>query len=242
VIPGIVLGALAFLRKDPPRGQADHALPSTVRQPAWGDYILLLRTPSYVLCTLGMTAMTFAIGGIGFWMPYYLKNRPGAEGPVEVVFGGVVCVAGLLGTLSGGWLGDKLRTRIPGSYFLVSGLAMIAGFPFMIATLSAPFPWLWVTIFLACFCLFFNTGPANTILANVTHPSMRAAGFALNIFFIHAFGDVISPVIIGIVSDRAGMDHAFTLVGVMFLVAGALWLPGMRFLAHDTRLAPTRFK
>jgi MFS family permease len=240
IIPGLILGMWSFFKKDPPRGQADLAGPQTPRSPGWADYAILLRTPSYVLCTLGMTAMTFAIGGIGFWMPYYLKQLPGATGPVEVIFGGVVCLSGLLGTLAGGWLGDKLRTRIPGSYFLVSGLAMIAGFPFMIATLKSPFPLLWVMIFMACFCLFFNTGPANTILANVTHPSMRTAGFALNIFVIHALGDVISPVIIGIVSDRAGMDRAFTLVGIMFLVAGAFWLTGMRFLARDTELAPTR--
>jgi len=58
-----------------------------------------------------------------------------------------------------------------------------------VAVVYAPFPLGWGLIFLACFCLFFNTGPVNTILANVTHPSLRAAGFALNIFVIHALGD-----------------------------------------------------
>jgi len=71
---------------------------------------------------------------------------------------------------------------LPGSYFLVSGAAMLAGFPFVIALLRAPFPWVWVFLFAACFCLFFNTGPTNTILANVTHPSIWATGFAVKIF------------------------------------------------------------
>lgn len=241
VIPGLILGVWSWFMREPPRGQADLAQPDTPRRVNWRDYQVLLRTPSYVLCTLGMTAMTFAIGGIAFWMPYYLKHRPGAEGPVEVIFGAITCVAGLVGTLAGGWIGDKLRARIPGSYFLVSGLAMLAGFPFMLATLRAPFPAIWILIFVTCFCLFFNTGPANTILANVTHPSMRSAAFALNILVIHALGDVISPVIIGIVSDRTSMNHAFTLVGAMFVLAGVLWLGGMRFLKRDTELAPTRF-
>ena len=62
---------------DPQRGQADlkHVPRGVVR---WRDYLAILRTPSYVLCTLGMTAMTFSIGGIAFWMPYYLETRPGA--------------------------------------------------------------------------------------------------------------------------------------------------------------------
>jgi MFS family permease len=163
-----------------------------------------------------------------------------------MIFGVITVVAGLLATLLGGWVGDKLRARIPGSYFLVSGLAMLVGFPFMLLTVNASFPMdgsfpmIWVWLFLTCFCLFFNTGPANTILANVTHPSIRAAGFALNIFVIHALGDVISPVLIGIISDRYSMQTAFTVVGGMFVVAGVLWLSGMKYLKRDTELAPTR--
>ncbi len=201
----------------------------------WRDYLVFLRTPSYVFCTLGMTAMTFAIGGIAFWMPYYLETRPGAPAASTFIFGVVTVVAGLTATLLGGFLGDRLRGRFPGSYFLVSGAAMLTGFPVFLAVLETPFPWIWVLIFFTVFCLFFNTGPTNTILANVTHPSMRAAGFALNILIIHAFGDVISPVIIGLLSDWfQDMNKAFLAVGLMFLVAGVLWLLGARHLQRDT--------
>jgi MFS transporter, Spinster family, sphingosine-1-phosphate transporter len=237
VLPGLVLGAWSLFMREPPRGQADLLSESKPRAVQLRDYLLLLRTPSYVLCTLGMAAMTFAIGGIAFWMPYYLSHKPGATGPVEIVFGGITCVAGLIATLLGGMAGDKLRSRFSGSYFLVSGVAMILGFPFMLLVLRAGFPAVWPFIFITCFCLFFSTGPTNTILANISHPSLRPAAFALNIFVIHALGDVISPVIIGIVSDRRGMDYAFTVVGVMFLVSGVLWLAGAKFLGRDTAAA-----
>lgn len=233
--PGIVLGVWSFFMRDPARGQAD--LNQTIRPAAvrWRDYLVFLRTPSYVFCTLGMTAMTFAIGGIAFWMPYYLETRPGAPAGTTFTFGVITVVAGLTATLVGGFVGDRLRARFAGSYFLVSGVAMLTGFPVFLAVLGAPFPWIWVFIFLTVFCLFFNTGPTNTILANVTHPSMRAAAFALNILVIHAFGDVISPVIIGLLSDwLQDMNKAFVAVGVMFLVAGVLWLFGARFLQRDT--------
>src|SRR5207244_961232 len=124
VLPGLALGTSSFFMREPPRGQADLAQGTKTRAIQWRDYLILLRTPSYVLCTLGMTAMTFAIGGIAFWMPYFLKHKAGASGPVEVIFGGLVCMAGLTGTLLGGFVGDKLRPRLPGSYFVVSGLAM----------------------------------------------------------------------------------------------------------------------
>ncbi|HTS55053.1 MAG TPA: MFS transporter [Burkholderiales bacterium] len=239
VPPGILLGVWSFFMRDPARGQADLAQPVAPAAVRWRDYLVFLRTPSYVFCTLGMTAMTFAIGGIAFWMPYYLETRPGAPAASTFIFGLITVVAGLSATLLGGLAGDRLRARFAGSYFLVSGAAMLTGFPVFLAVLHAPFPWIWVFIFLTVFCLFFNTGPTNTILANVTHPSMRAAAFALNILVIHAFGDVISPVIIGLLSDWfQDMNKAFIAVGLMFLVAGALWLLGARFLQRDTEPKP----
>jgi len=244
VIPGIMLGVWSLFMRDPPRGQADLDRGEQPVKVRGRDYSILLRTPSFVLCTLGMAAMTFAIGGIAFWMPYYLETRPGAPANSTRIFGAITALAGVVATLLGGLAGDKLRRRFPGSYFLVSGAAMLTGFPVFMGVLylNVSFVWLWVLIFLTCFCLFFNTGPTNTIIANVTHPSMRAAGFALCIFVIHALGDVISPVIIGLLSDRYNMNVAFLAVGLMFLVSGVLWLCGARHLERDTRLAVTRLR
>jgi MFS family permease len=240
VVPGLLLGLSSSLMREPPRGQADGASDAQ-RAVRWRDYRILLRTPSYVFCSLGMTAMTFAMGGMQLWMPYYLEGRGASPTAATITFGAIVATAGLTGTLAGGIVGDRLRSRFPGSYFLVSGTAMLVGFPVFLAALFVPFPWVWGLIFLACFCLFFNTGPSNTILANVTHPSMRAAAFALNIFVIHALGDVISPVIVGLLNDYFhDMNKSFVVVGLMFLVAGAFWLAGARHLKADTALAPTR--
>jgi len=110
-----------------------------------------------------MTAMTFAIGGIAFWMPTISNPGRARRRRRPVIFGAVVVVGGLSATLVGGAVGDRLRGRYGGSYFLVSGTAMLLGFPVILAALQAPFPWIWVLIFLTVFCLFFNTGPTNTI-------------------------------------------------------------------------------
>jgi MFS transporter, Spinster family, sphingosine-1-phosphate transporter len=240
-LPGIVLGLWSFFMREPPRGMPGGKTTERKALP-WRQYSILLRTPSYILCTLGMTAMTFAMGGMSFWMPYYLESRPGAPPNATAIFGAITAITGLSATLLGGIAGDKLRARFPGSYFLVSGMAMIVGFPIFLAALHAPFPWaIWVLMFFTCFCLFFNTGPTNTILANVTHPSIRAVGFALNIFVIHALGDVISPVVIGFLNDWYGdMNKSFVVVGFMFLVAGIFWLIGIRYLQRDTQAATAK--
>jgi len=246
--PGLILGAMCFFMKDPPRGASDGA---THHRASLRDYAMLARTPSYVLAVAGMTAFTFAIGGISFWMPTYLHEHRGQEdlGHVNLIFGGITVVAGLTATLLGGWLGDRLRARFSGSYFLVSGGGMILGFPFFLASLYAPMPMAYGFIFIAIFFLFLSTGPSNAILANVTHPSIRATGFALSIFFIHALGDAISPPIIGWVTDltktesnpAGDMTLGFLIVGGMILVSGVLWIWGAAYLKRDTELAPTRF-
>jgi len=247
VPPGLLLAVLCYMMRDPARGKADAAVEGKPPGLHWRDYLVLWRTPSYVLCTIGMTAMTFALGGIAFWMSAYLKYRQvqpiGGLSPV-LVFGVITAVTGLVATLAGGMAGDWLKSRFSGSYFLVSGIAMLVGFPFvflMMYTDFTPFPWAWIFLTCCVFCLFFNTGPTNTILANVTHPSIRASAFALNILIIHLLGDAISPPLLGwLIGKDNRYELAFGVVSAMVLVGGICWLLGMRYLQRDTELAPQR--
>jgi len=321
VPPGLLLGLVCYLMPEPPRGQADAGTQGH-RQARLADYLILAKTPSYVLNTLGMTALTFALGGLGVWMPTYIYEReahwvitdsllaelgqgakpvpgevlakvkplvgreiPAAQdwsheqdavavgelakllspaereqfqaqilaaartpklGTVTLYFGAIVVISGFAATLLGGIVGDKLRARFPGSYFTVSATSMMIGFPMILLVLWLPFPLAWLFIFIAVFALFFNTGPTNTILANVTHPAVRASAFALNIFIIHALGDVISPVIMGWIWDmrvlerNLARDLAMAVVSVVVLLGGVLWFCGAKHLERDTALAPTR--
>lgn len=242
VPPGLLLGALALLMRDPPRGAADRVRTDHYK-PKWADYALLLKIPSYLLDTAGMVALTFAIGGISFWMPAYLVYRKaGSLGDVNMIFGVITAVAGVVATLLGGMTGDALRRRFSGAYFVVSAGGILISCPLVLLMLITPFPWAWMVIFGAVFFLFFNTGPSNAILANVTPPAIRASAFALNILLIHALGDAISPTLLGgIIGDSDGGTHwnvAFVIVAIVMAGAGALWLWGARFLARDTAAAP----
>jgi MFS family permease len=190
-----------------------------------------------------MTAMSFAMGALAFWMPDYLEANSVPAlfgiGP-RTVFGIIVALAGLGGTIIGGSLGDRLRTRLPGSYFLVSGVGLLLSAPCVLLFLVMPFPWAWCMIFAAVFFLFVNTGPTNAILANVVHPVMRPAGFAVNILVMHVLGDVISPPIIGAVAGYWNMSVGFTVVSAFLAGGGLIWLWGGRHLQHDTEIAPQR--
>jgi len=228
VPPGLVLGALALMRKDTRSAQAAHHTAKLA------DYLRLFRNRSYIFDCAGMCAMTFAIGGIAFWMPHYLEIRHAGE-HASTIFGLISAVGGIIATLAGGRAGDWLRTRTPGAYFIVSGFGILLGCPFVLLMLVLPFPYAWGAIFVAVFFLFFNTGPSNTILANVTHPSVRATAFALNIFLIHALGDALSPPVLGRIAEHYTWNAAFGVVIAVMAIAAGLWLLGVRFLEGDTR-------
>jgi MFS transporter, Spinster family, sphingosine-1-phosphate transporter len=232
-IAGLILAGLCLLVKDRrPGGQARH-------RASLEDYRGLLRIPSYLYNIGAQTALTFAIGGMSFWAPAYFFDQRGQEDleRVNLIFGGIIAVAGLLATLLGGWLADRFAKRSTGAYFHVSAGGMLLAFPSTLAMLYAPFPLAWVLCFLAVFFLFFNVGPANTAIANVTTPGVRATAYAVAIFIMHAFGDAISPPLIGAVADRWNLEVGFLVVSFMMLVAGVLWLAGARFLGPDAERA-----
>ena len=234
--PGLLLGIAAMRMKEPPRGRVDHVKTRTAR---WKDYLALARNPSFVLDTAGLTAMSFAMQGVGFWMPYYISDL-GTAGDLErinVILGAVVVLGGLLGTLAGGWLGDRLSKKWPGAYFLVCGGGLLLGAPVFWLMLRTPFPGAWILLFLGCFLLCVNTGPGNAILANVTHPSIRATAFAVNILIIHALGDAISPPLIGWIAKAHGWRIGFEFMAAIMAVGGVVWLWGAVYLERDMAAA-----
>ena len=235
VAPMALLGILCFFFKDVRKTKNAPLSRERSERGKLAQYKTLLHNKSYLLCCAGMTMMTFAMGGIAFFLPRYLEQDRGlSPTAANLGIGAVIASSGLIATLAGGWLGDKLRDRYRGSYFLVSGAGLLCGFPLLLLLLVTPFPLAWPVIFAACFCLFFNTGPANTIIANVTTPGIRATAYAANIFVIHALGDAISPTVIGLVADRSSLSLGFVVVGVAMLVGGGIWLFGARYLEADT--------
>jgi len=236
--PGLLLGLLCFWQRDP-RVAADHLAQKSPRRGVH-DYLNLFRTRSYLLNCIAMTLMTFVTGGLGFWVPAYLRYRDQSPAVGMTIFGLITVVAGLVSTLLGGVIADKLRSRLPGSYFWVSGIGMLIACPIFIVALYIPFPAAWIAMFLAIFFLFLNTGPSNTALANVSLPAVRATAFAASIFVIHAFGDVQAFWLLGYIGGHTNMHVAFLFVSGIIFLSGLVWLFGVKYLAADTAAVESR--
>lgn len=111
---------------------------------------------------------------------------------------------------------------------------MVIAAPIFVASLYIPFPMAWVAMFVAIFFIFMNTGPSNTALANVSLPAVRATAFAVNIFVIHALGDVQAFWLLGYIGGHTNMRIAFLFMSGIMLAAGLTWLVGVKYLPADT--------
>lgn len=240
-LPGLLAAYAVSRLPDPPRGGREgvppEALAAYQREPLpLRSALVLFKTRSYVLNTLAMAAMTFALGGLAAWVPTFLVRVKGLElGAANIGFSGATLLAGILGTLLGGWLGDRLLRRTSKAYPLVAGAGLLGGIPFVLLALYAEDPLLyWPAIFLAEVLIFLNTSPLNAVIVGVTLPRLRATAFAVNIFVIHALGDALSPALIGVLSDQTDLRTALLLAPAFLLLAGGLCFFTARHIARDT--------
>lgn len=233
-VPGLLLTLPVWRLREP-------ALSRTAKEDKRGKrpYKDLLSNRSFILNTLAMAAMTFALGGLAQWFPtflYRMHDLDVARG--NTLFGGITVVAGIAGTLTGGWLGDRFHGEGGKGYLIVSGIGFLLGVPVaVLAILADSTTTCLAAVAVAEFCLFLNTGPLNTVIVNVTRQSVRSMAFAVNIFFIHALGDAISPTLLGWLSDRWGLRHAMLVAPVAITLAALLCFACSAFVADDTAKA-----
>jgi hypothetical protein len=87
-----------------------------------------------------------------------------------------------------------------------------------------------VLAFVGEFFLFLNTGPLNAALVGCVPANLRASSIAINVLFIHMFGDALSPYLMGAMSDALGPSLAGSMFGESAEVAGlrlALFVSGL---------------
>jgi MFS family permease len=228
-IPGLLLALWVLALKEPKRGIQDQDQPPPPSAPAeklLARFKRFFSIRQYRLTVAGYTAYTFAVGGLTLWMPAFLERvRDLPRDRATVWFGIVTVVTGLIGTFVGGWLADRLLKRYgQNAYCWVSAISVAAAIPFAVVALTAPTPMLYFpALAVAQFLIFISTSPINTAIVSFVAPEDRASAMALNVFVIHALGDVISPPLIGLVSDHSSLAQGVLLVPIALVACAVFW-------------------
>jgi predicted MFS family arabinose efflux permease len=224
--PGVLLGLALLLVPEPERGAEDRLAVTLER----GTFLGLWRNPAFWTATLGMAMMTFVVGGMQVWMPTFLfriRGVPLAEANLR--FGLMTLAAGILATMLGGWLGDRMEARKRGGHCLISAIGMTMALPAVLLAVFHAGSWMYPAIFMGEFFLLLNTAPLNAAILNSVSAPIRSTAFAVNIFTIHLLGDAFSPSLMGYISDRSNMQMAFVAASAAIAISAGVLFLGVRY-------------
>ena len=196
----------------------------------------LFTNPTWCLLALGYGAFTFGNGALTFWMSEFCTQvYPSLSlKSVDMSVGLTVALAGVVGTYFGGILLKMAGPSVFNSCVL-SAVEVTVGSMIVTSAIAAS-----TTLsyggFLAIFglggaCMFLTTSPVNLALLESVHPDDRSLSMAMSIVVMHLVGDMPSPMISGLLWDRAGNPYtpmeilSLWPVWALFLWGGAgfLW-------------------
>ncbi|KAL5753246.1 hypothetical protein ACOSQ2_023753 [Xanthoceras sorbifolium] len=197
------------------------------------DMKVLLVDKVYVVNVLGYISYNFVIGAYSYWGPkagyniYHMNNA-------DMVFGGVTIVCGILGTLSGGLILDRMNATISNAFKLLSG-ATFLGAIFCFTAFCIKSLYGFIALFAMGELLVFATqAPVNYVCLHCVKPSLRPLSMAISTVSIHIFGDVPSSPLVGVFQDHVNNWRTTSLVltSVLFLAAG-IWFVGIFLRSVD---------
>jgi MFS family permease len=236
-LPGLAVALLALFIKEPPRGQFDL---DKSPAPGWGEALQrLTKNRLYVCVVLGYTAVTFATGAVTDWfVTYLLRNRGFKLEDADALIGKAAVIGGLVGTITGGFLADRLKGRTRHPYLAVSALSLIPAAILVSVAIYVAHEATAISASIVVGMIFFMmyNAPINAMIVNSVDAGLRTRAFGLSILSIHLFGDAASPYLVGKLSDATGGNLALALgiAPLTILVGCAVWLWGWRRLPEES--------
>ncbi|XP_042772268.1 protein spinster homolog 3 isoform X3 [Panthera leo] len=228
-LEAVALVLLIVLVPDPPRGAAEKQEEVAMGGPRsswWEDVRYLGRNWSFVWSTLGVTAIAFVTGALGFWAPKFLfearvvhgLQRPCLQEPCNsqdsLIFGALTVVTGIIGVVLGAEASRRYKKVNPRAEpLLCAGSLLVAAPCLYLALVLAPTTFLasYVLLALGELLLSCNWAVVADILLSVVVPRCRGTAEALQIAVGHILGDASSPYLTGLVSStlRAGRPDSY---------------------------------
>nr|XP_036848276.1 protein spinster homolog 1 isoform X4 [Manis javanica] len=221
---------------------------------------------SFILSSLGFTAVAFVTGSLALWAPaFLLRSRvvlgetppclPGesCSSSDSLLFGLITCLTGVLGVGLGVEISRRLRRSNPRADPLVCAAGLLGSAPFLFLSLACARGSIvatYVFIFIGETLLSMNWAIVADILLYVVIPTRRSTAEAFQIVLSHLLGDAGSPYLIGLISDRLrrgwppsflsefrALQFSLMLCAFIGALGGAAFLGSAIFIEGDRRRA-----
>ena len=230
-IPSIVFLSLFLLVKEPPRRGIATSVQGSI---SLRDAFVYLRDDKalWISVFTGMTLISAFQYGLTAWVPtFFVRTYAWTEGEIGQLYGASFLICGTAGTLSGGWLCDKLYSKFGRRTFLITPLiSAIISIPlvFMFALAGSGM----VSAILIVPLTYFGTlsfGAAIASIPSLAPNRMRGQLVAAYMLIGTLFGQGCGPWLIAaftdyVVGDPMGLSRSIATVSISLLVVAALIL------------------
>lgn len=233
--PGLFFAMLVYFLKEQPRGRTEVSPPKYTSQ----DWKLLIRSKALRYHFVGYALFALAANTLSIWMPTFFTRTHGYNiRTLGIVAGLTSLVAGIPGTLLGGFLSDRLRRYGPGGRMRLGWIASLFAIPFWIILLfSFNVPLLLVANFILLGLSLIWLAPAMADIHDITGPHLRGLGVGVFICIVHIAAYGVGSPLIGKLSDLFGaatnpgvMRYSLLLSPISCLLAAILLRRGSRVL------------
>ena len=226
--PGLVLAALVYLLREEPRGRTEVG---TAKYTA-SDWKILFKSVPLRYHYLGYGCFGLAANNLSFWGPTFVTRVYELDLKTIGIYGGLLTLmAGVPGTILGGYLADKFRRFGRGGRMLFGALAAIIAVPFwLLFIFSGNLLLLLIANLVLLAVSLVWLGPAAADVHDIAGPQLRGLGIGVYFFaVIIAYG--IGSLIIGQLNDwlsatttPLNMRYSMLLCPLACLVAAlSLW-------------------
>ncbi len=228
-IPGLLLAFLVWRVREPRRNQADEeelerretyvaaqeakgaGHPISVPTNIFAQFGALLRIKTLVVLIVMQIFAFFVLTVNTVFLPTYLQQKDTfglTSGQAGLFSGAVVVVAGMAGTVLGGYMADWLNKRYPGSRILVCGIGFLLGAPAFAAAVTFHNLLVFTVFFvISTILLTIYTGPSTAATQDVVPSALRASAIAISLLIAHLLGDAFSPTLVGTLATQFDPTH-----------------------------------
>ena len=200
--PGIVVAVLVFLLREQARGQTEVEKAKYTSR----DWMILFKSVPLRYHYLGYALFGLAANNLSFWGATFVARVYKFDlATIGIAAGILTVLAGVPGTILGGYMADRFRRFGRGGRMLFGALAALFAGPFWLLFIFASGP---ITLLLANLVLLGLSlvwlGPAAADVHDISGPHLRGLGIGIYFFtVIIAFG--LGSLLIGQLNDWLGV-------------------------------------
>lgn len=227
-LPGLLVGLLVYCTvKEPVRGSADAARPAAAPESFARSCRSLWLLPAYRSVVLAACMFTLGAVGSGMWLPsYFIRHHGLNSAEVGLWMAGLYGGGGLIGSLLGGWLAERLdRDRSGSAYARISQWSLLVTLPLLPLVLLSNSAYFALSCHIGVTVLMhMNVGPVLTLLQQIGGVQRRALAQAFSVLVSNLIALPLGPLFVGVFSDHFTTALGTRTLGVaILLLLAASW-------------------